>query len=100
MAGFRNYEVTVPPTSDEVEALALDAIRNHRLLNITAVPEPTDIGPSDAIDLAVKIKATRHPEAGGMRIIGETALGETVNLEISSQPVEPATLSMWFDFNH
>jgi hypothetical protein len=98
MAGIRKYEVTVPPTSDEVRLLALDAILNHTVINIHGRPEPTDIGPRDEVDLNVRIRSTLHPETGGMRILGETVMGDTVNLELSSTPEEPASFTMVFDF--
>ena len=97
MSGIRNYEVTVPPTSDEVAVFALEAIRKRAALEITARPEPSDIGPhEESVDISFSIKLGRFSEDESMRFIGETENGDTVNLMISADPEEPATFSMPF----
>ncbi len=98
MAGIRKYEVTIPPTSNEVELLALDAIRNRTLLHIQGRPEATDIGPQDDVELSVRIRSTLHPRQGGMQILGETALGDTINMDLPPRLEEPASFTMIFDF--
>jgi hypothetical protein len=93
--GIRNYEVTVPPTSGEVEELVLDALSRRKPVPVRIRAAGEDIPRSaDELDLAFHVGQTGHPEGGGMAILGHTATGETVNLQIAADPDVPATLSL------
>jgi len=96
---IRNYEVTIPPTSDEVAEFALQAIRHHSELYLRGRSTPTDIGPQDEeIGVSVQIKVLRHSREGAMRIIAETEDDQTVNLELPADPTAPATFTMTHEF--
>lgn len=98
MPSIRFFEVVQPPTSREVEELAFNAIRSRSTLPLIAQLEPTAEDPKDdLVEIDMHIRATRHPESGGMRILGDNALRDTVNLELSVDPNTPARLSMIYD---
>jgi hypothetical protein len=99
--GIRQYEVTVPPTSGEVEDEMLRAIGEQTMAIVHARTVEDDMPriprEDDEVDLEFRIGATRHPEEGGMAILGHTEDGRTVNLSTNADPYQPATLSLVVD---
>lgn len=101
MSGIRSFEVTQPPTSEEVADLALNAIKKRSLLPLVARSIPTELGPqAEEVAVDVHIKLTQHPENRGMRIVGENALGNTVSVTLSTDSTQPAELHMQHEVSH
>lgn len=96
MVRIRDYEVTVPPTSGEVEALVLDALRTRSQVGVTmrAVADDLNRNPVRTRDVEFSINQMRRHEDDGMTILGRTVTSEMVNLHLAPEPELPATVSI------
>lgn len=94
MTSIKNYEIIVPPTSEEVAEFALRCLSARTGVMLLVKPEGDDFNPNPEPGfMDFSVVTTHHPKAGGMTIIGEDAECNTVNLVISPDRDTPASLS-------
>src|SRR4051794_5146519 len=97
MSQIRSYEVAIPPTAEEVGRFALEATYDKRPLTLTVREAPTDLKPEGEIsEVSIVLRAFSFAEDLSVRKIRgelEASEGETVLINVSGEPNEPATLT-------
>jgi hypothetical protein len=96
MPNIRNYEVSDPPTSDQVEEmLAKLAINKSREVDLWVRDEPNELEPNpEESPLSFRVISTRYFEEGGTKTTGETEDETPCSLQTSPNLDSPASISV------